>query len=1190
MKKKVRIYKAGGDTGAYINKTAKWMMDMGGVPDMSQLGYPSQQQEAVSPDMLINSVITDLSNQVPENKIAFKLISIHKLQPVQAKQLIDSVKSSLVNTEEEEDEEMVAATNVSDNPLDDEEDIVPEEDFETEDERALAEEDTYEDVDDNQFAADLIMKYGGSKRNYVNSVLKLVKKNLGGDTKKDDADPIGEDVRNNMKKSFIGTLQNQSTLAKAKEQAEKEYEQLLQMQQQSTLQNFIPEEQDYMQFGGQRRAMRQFNRAMRKMPIGFTGPVTKFDVRRSGIFGRPKEYSIEFGANPLMQLASNPFLSSIYGYGTTTKTIKTPGRIGTEAIAKTTNKKATEEVASQNTTDAANTSAKQPTLEEMRAAATAAGDWGYTPPQVNTEEVGSGNTQSSVENENDVVVKPSVKKDKWGRSEGDKWYGFDPESKQFTIGETPEWYNPSQENTNEDEIQGSADGFKKFGQAQMQSWAANDPAKYYNPNTGKYEYRPMSALADDELISTAVLGAPNWGMNFGSKGVEFLTNRLIGSGAKGASSKLGSTAAKQFLGKGQNMLNPGQRMLNQGQNMLNRGQGMLNPGQRMLNPPPGFQYKMPFQSGGLVNNPMSDPYGNLQRFIYGGNDIDQADIDDVYSKDTTDPYFQYGGLTKYQGDKEGSQTDQNCKPPFFTNCFPNKNTTNKTPEELQKELLEKLNPKNTSTDVDADTDADTDYETRLAEEKKKWEQEYMQKQSPFGSTPNMLGNFGKQITEGYGYNPFINNRALSGMPQYAGSWDKTMRAPYDKRTGQQFAGMPGFNPNAQISNIDVTKTGMLGRPKKYSITYNNNPTGKPEDRRLAGTAPSMITPKGTTDTKDLGAGTTGAIRRDERRTARELARGEKQFPETPDNTPRLGNLEYMQQAKNRNWSYQDTPKANTQFYGPGLNANQVEKREPVNNTPSWITNPSDIITGKTKVNIPQVYKSDRNPEYGDARSSYNAYKDFYESGLPSGDYYQKAKPAYKDEKQFNEANPNIKNQYGGLHKFLPQAEPGLETPVTQDERFERMPMVSSKQAGQQLMMDSRKKLQDQATYEPDEYTVDYKRKDIRAGDLGEALPMVNAGLTDVASGIDNFSNKDRNAARYEKLNIENLVAVAPGRYQGYEDTNSGLAGDMGQRAYSQSKQYGGSMDDYYEEGGIVDMTKEELADFLANGGEVEYIK
>jgi hypothetical protein len=506
----------------------------------------------------------------------------------------------------------------------------------------------------------------------------------------------------------------------------------------------------------------------------------------------------------------------------------------------------------------------------------------------------------------------------------------------------------------------------------------------------------------------------------------------------------------------------------------------------------------------MVDNPMSDPYGNLQRFVYGGNDIDQADIDDVYSKDTTDPYFQYGGLTEYQGDEEGSETDENYCPPGATNCFPRKN----------KEAEAK------------DEEEATDYETRLAEEKKKWEQEFMQRQNPFGSTPNMMGNFGKKIMEGYGYNPLINNRALPGMPQYMGSWDKTMRAPYDKRTGQQFAGMQGFNPNAQISNINVTKTGILGRPKKYSITYNNNPSGKPEDRRLAGSNPSMTTPKGTTDTKDLGAGTTGDIRRGERRTARQVARGEKQFPETTDTTPRLGNLEYMQQAKNRNWSYQDTPKVGAQYYGPGLNANQVEKREPVNNTPAWVTDPSKAFMGK--------------------------------------------------------------NQYGGLHKFLPQAEPGAETPVTQDERFETMPIVSSKQAGQSLYDQSKQKVMDQGIYEPDEYTKDYKRKDMFAGDLGEALPYINAGLTGIASGIDRFRNKDREAAMYENMNAENLYAVDPSPNKGYEDTNSGLAGDMGQRAYSQSKQYGGAMDDYYEDE-EVDMTEEELADFLANGGEVEYL-
>jgi hypothetical protein len=995
MKKKVRIYKSGGDTGAYINKTAQWMMQTGGTPDVSQLGYPSQAQtQEMTQDQLINSITTDLSNQVPEQQIAFKLVNIHGIDPVSAKQYVEQVKGLLVNQNEEDEEVIAEEQNNTEEELEYQD--IPEEEFETEEEAELVNEDTYEDVDDNEFAADLIMKFGGSKRNYVKSALKLIKKKQGGDSKTDDADPIGENVRKNITGNFVNTIKNEAVLAKAKEQAEKEYEQLQAMQnnyaQQSALQNFIPEEQDYMQFGGQRRAMRQFNRAMRKMPFGMTGPVTKFDVKRSGLFGRPKEYSMEFGMNPLMQLA-NPMLAGMYGYGRVANGTKSQGRIVTETNSKANNKKSTKEVASQNNSEAANKSA-QPTLEEMRAAATAAGDWGYTPPQTNT-----GSPQSSVENENDVVVKPSVKKDKWGRPEGDKWYGFDPVKKKY-----------------------------------------EKPGAQVEPN------------------------------------MEAIINR-----------------------------NKNSKQVNQSV----------------------------FQSGGMVNDPMSDPYGNLQRFISGGNDIDQADIDDVYSKDTTDPYFKYGGLTEYQGDEEGSETDENTNKGFYSKSLLDdykKRVGDANNMSLRDDIpysdVFKMGEKS---DINfGNNNEDTDYETRLAEEKKKWEQEFMQRQNPFGSTPNMMGNFGKKIMEGYGYNPLINNRALPGMPQYMGSWDKTIRAPYDKRTGQQFAGMQGFNPNAQISNIDVTKTGILGRPKKYSITYNNNPSGRPEDRRLAGSAPSITTPKGTTDTKDLGAGASGDIRRGERKTARQVARGEKQFPETTDTTPRLGNLEYMQQAKNRNWSYQDTPKVGAQYYGPGLNANQVEKREPVNNTSAWVTDPSKAFMGK--------------------------------------------------------------NQYGGLHKFLPQAEPGAETPVTQDERFETMPIVSSKQAGQSLYDQSKQKVMDQGSYEPDEYTKDYKRKDMFAGDLGEALPMINAGLRGGTGMLNRYRDKDREAAMYENLTADNLYAVDPSRDRGDYETNTGLyrPDEQGQIWNSRSAQLGGAMEDYYEDE-EVDMTEEELEDFLANGGEVEYL-
>jgi hypothetical protein len=931
MKKKVRIFKAGGDTGAYLNKTAQWMMQMGGTPDISQIGYPSQQPQPqqVSEEDITNLIISDLSNQIPEDQIAFKLVTIHKLEPVVAQQFISSVKDMLVKQNEEYEDEDVQEERVAEAEMFTNEE---EPEFETEDEQALYQNTSgQDDDDDTEFAADLIKKYGGSKRNYVNSVLKLVKKQMGGDTKSDDTDPIGENVRKKQTDSFLNTVKNQAVIAQVKDQAEKQYEQMMQQQ---ALQNFIPnyEEQDYMQFGGQRRAMRQFNKAMRNLPVTMQ-PVTKFDVRRSGLFGRPKEYSIEFGMNPLMQLA-NPMLASMYGYGRVPTGTKSQGRIVTETVAKANNKNSTKEVASQTNSEAAAKSA-QPTLEEMRAAAEAAGDAGT-----------------------------------WGTS--------------------------------------------------LVSTTTQEKSNVPEGVTKLFEKNPPKVGETNSAYLMRVTGNPG-----------YYNNTDVWDGTK-------------FVG-----------------NSLNKK-----------------------QQGGVIDNPMPDQFGNLQKFISGGYDPSQADIDDVYSKDTSDPYFRYGGLTTYQNKGE---TNENYCPPGATNCFPRKTQETETKDEEEA----------------------TDYKTRLAQEKerKNWEHEYMRRQNPFGNTPNMLGNFGNQIMGNYGfYNPLINNRALPGLPQYMGSWNKMVGTPYDKRTGQQFMGIPGFNPNAQISNIDVTKTGILGRPKKFSVTY-NNPSGKPEDRRLAGSSFTGM-PNMNTDSKSYG---------NQPGRQRPFYVGKKYETdfEDVDTTPRLGNLEYMQQAKANN-SKQDT-------------------------------------------------------DYT---------KQFQEQ--------QKAKGLMWNE-SLNKWVPSIPVRdlkYGGLHKFLPQAEPGAQTPVTQDERFEPLPMMSSKQAGQNLFNQSRENIMSQAQFEPDQYTQDFKRKDIFGGNAAEALPWINAGVLGAAGMINRYRDKDREAAMYENLTADNLYASDPSRDRGDYETNSGLyrPDEMGQKWNSRSKQFGGEMD--YEEGDEVDMTEEELEEFLANGGEI----
>jgi hypothetical protein len=156
----------------------------------------------------------------------------------------------------------------------------------------------------------------------------------------------------------------------------------------------------------------------------------------------------------------------------------------------------------------------------------------------------------------------------------------------------------------------------------------------------------------------------------------------------------------------------------------------------------------------------------------------------------------------------------------------------------------------------------------------------------------------------------------------------------------------------------------------------------------------------------------------------------------------------------------------------------------------------------------------------------------------------------------------------------------------------RLPTVSSKAAGQQLFEQSRKDLQAEANYEPDEYTVDYKSKS-RVNDTQGALNTFNAAATGAIGLIDRLAGRKQEAKMYDNLNADNLYASDPSRDRGDYDTNSGLyrPDEQGQSWNSRSAQYGGSI---YEEGGYVEgqevyMTDDELDEFLANGGEVEYI-
>jgi hypothetical protein len=126
---------------------------------------------------------------------------------------------------------------------------------------------------------------------------------------------------------------------------------------------------------------------------------------------------------------------------------------------------------------------------------------------------------------------------------------------------------------------------------------------------------------------------------------------------------------------------------------------------------------------------------------------------------------------------------------------------------------------------------------------------------------------------------------------------------------------------------------------------------------------------------------------------------------------------------------------------------------------------------------------------------------------------------------------------------------------------------------------------------PGDTSIDFKTKN--KYDKEAMLNVANAGIRGVTGMIDRARNKKSEAKMYDNLTADNLYASDPSKDRGDYDTNTGLfrMDEQGQQWNSRSKRYGGNI---YQDGGMVEgdemfMTEEEIQDFLANGGDLEFI-
>jgi hypothetical protein len=1118
MKKRVRIYKSSDGEGKFINKTAQFLQraQEGGVPDSNMMGYPGAQQQSqeLTDDQLASVVLQDISNSAPREAIVVKLVNVFGKEPTQAMQFVDQMynyvkeqQQSEIDSEDNEDEEsedIVSGNDVI-------EIAQPEEEEESQSGTDMSNEmileDDGSDYDDNAAASDLIMQYGGyykaqdgvevpvempdlsaylpqnisdyygnsdyisqmaypeledeteeyqgfvapdvpedvdfdvaryggskkSKKQFVNSVLNLVKKQMGGpnedsETSSNDADPTGSNVRKQNLDKFINSVKNESAIATAQKQAEEHYDQMMQQQ-------MLPLNEE-MQRGGRvvrgnklrykanqlrdfltgrnRREENDYSNVDNNSSTGYESgdynqdgytdatdyairgqfdeqrPSYRVDVRKSNwLTGRPSKYTIDYyGQSPMPGMGSQNKGTGMYTLDG--KIYRWPAtRKKVEVAAASVNKDAIKEVATATPDSKATTKAAETNVTSTTSTSTQ----GTVAKDVKAGDIKE--TVTTTKNGKTTVVPTN-----YGTIDPSKMLRLDTVGNNFVTN-----YLDSQSETpviKQRDTWGRPVGDKFYG---------------YNPKTKKYE-----------------------------KGK--LKNKYGGS--------------------------------------------------------------MDYEIGGSVNDPFMDPYGNLQQFIDGGDEnFTQADIDDVYSKNTANADFP--------------------------------------------------------------------------------ESEYQR---------------------GGGVRRFIENYFPGNIVGPRRTYRNEIQRVYDPRTGKTVT-MPINMGN--LSSVNVDKSRFSGAPKKYTM-YFNGQSGQPSTTSKGNTTSQSGRDRYCLDFPNSPNCQGGKkpvkdnYTEDTRENNKNQRSGRQGYGFMNDLKLRMQGLDEYGNPKGSKQS-DKVPLSNEEMLiKQGKIWDEKSKR--------WIVKPEPL-------SAPMQYMKDsltvpNNPQ------------------------------PFSSDQLINTSGPrNTEMQYGGgLEMFIPRAQDGFQTPLSPGE----CPMGSTKNAAgdcvdfmgkvvkkrstgsdfgnntqdmkQPGVMDedyknpltgekpgvirgadgNLKMNQEDPTFYGDQYAVDVENKRNKGkltfgknntGVSEARLSLFNTGVDMIDSASRNRDYQKAEAEMQEDLNSNNLYASKSTLDKGDYETNSGLfrPDEQGAMRESRSKQYGG---DVYQDGGYVEgdevfMTDEEIQEFLANGGDLEFI-
>lgn len=290
--------------------------------------------------------------------------------------------------------------------------------------------------------------YKKAKKKYVSSVMNLLKKQMGGQEgdseNPNNGDPTGANFRENKLQAFTNTVKQNAQMQAMQNQIEQQYDQI--MQEGGMIQNDPENPMHHLNLYSQ-TASGIFGEPMNEMvqakeglnvPKGFYRRTMKrfgnmpnlreVDVRKSGLFGTPRQYTAYFDPMPLQQL-DNPIAAEMYGYGASQinqrkqKRTWDAEKVYTNLLVKETNEETLKEV-DKNTPGNDATKVEEKTITQET----------YVKPTVKSKPNVKGTT-------NAIPVKQVVR-DAWGRPEGSEWFGFNPKTKQWDNGSKPVDFTP----------------------------------------------------------------------------------------------------------------------------------------------------------------------------------------------------------------------------------------------------------------------------------------------------------------------------------------------------------------------------------------------------------------------------------------------------------------------------------------------------------------------------------------------------------------------------------------------------------------------------------------------------------------------------------------------------------------------------------------------------------------------------